>query len=54
LVSELLAAGFQLLPTFRAPHYSVVLPAYGEESARRLLDVLGEVKRNPYYVGRQP
>lgn len=49
----LVAAGFELLPTFAAPHFSVVLPAYYEASAEHLLDVLGEVQRNPYYVGRQ-
>ncbi len=52
-VSDLVAAGFNLLPTFAAPHYSVLLPSYDEGSARRLLEVLGEMRRNPFYVGRQ-
>jgi len=52
--SDLVAAGFTLLPTFAAPHYSVLLPSYDERSAQRLLDVLGEMQRNPFYVGRQP
>lgn len=53
-VSDLVAAGFELLPTFVAPHHSVVLPSYDVASAQRLLDVLGELQRNPFYVGRQP
>ncbi|MGQ0623727.1 MAG: hypothetical protein ACT4PP_03590 [Sporichthyaceae bacterium] len=49
----LLDAGFALLPSFLAPHYSIVLPAYSESVARRLIEVLGEVHPNPYYVGRR-
>jgi hypothetical protein len=52
-VGSVIDAGFGLLPSFAAPHYSVVLPAYDEAHARRLLEVLGEVKRNPHFVGRQ-
>jgi hypothetical protein len=52
-VSDSVAAGFGVLPTFLAPHYSVRLPSYDENGAQRLLDVLGEVKRNPFYVGKQ-
>lgn len=33
VVSTLVGAGFELLPTFAAPHYSVRLPAYAEEHA---------------------
>ena len=44
---------FNLLPTFAAPHYSVLLPSCDEGSAQRSLDVLGEMRRNPFYVGRQ-
>ncbi len=50
----LVTAGFELLPTFGAPHFSVVLGAYDDVSAEHLLDALGEAQRNPYYVGRQP
>lgn len=49
----LLDAGFELLPTFAPPHYSVVLPAYDGTSAERLLEALGDVNRNPFYDGRQ-
>lgn len=52
-MSSLLGAGFELLASFAAPHYSVVLPAYDEANVQRLLEVLGEVKRNPHFVGRQ-
>lgn len=50
----LAAAGFELVPTFVAPHFSVVLGAYDDVSAEHLLEVLGDVRRNPHYVGRQP
>lgn len=52
VAGSLLSAGFQLLPTFNAPHHSIVLPAYSEAEARRLSEVLGEVMSNPYFVGR--
>ncbi|HEU5085129.1 MAG TPA: hypothetical protein VFU14_17440 [Acidimicrobiales bacterium] len=51
--ASLVGGGFGLLPSFAAPHYSVVLPAYDGAHAQRLLEVLGEVKRNPHFVGRQ-
>jgi hypothetical protein len=51
--SALLSEGFELLATFGVPHYSVLLPSYDVETAQRLLDVLGDVQRNPFYVGRQ-
>ncbi len=52
LVGSLADVGFKLLPTFQAPHCSVVLPAYTVEVAQCLLDVLGEVRGNPHYVRR--
>lgn len=52
-VGELLEAGFTLLPTFNAPHYSVVLPSYTPAYAARLVEVLGEVKPNPYHERRE-
>lgn len=45
------AAGFELLASFIAPHYSVVLPSYTENEVRRLLDVLGEPLPNPHFIG---
>lgn len=48
-VRTLLDAGFELLPTFKAPHYSVRLPSYTEASARHLVDVFGAVRPNPFH-----
>lgn len=53
IAEELLDAGFALLPSFGAPHYDIVLPAYSDWEARRLLHVLGEARENPYYGRRQ-
>lgn len=50
--SEVVEAGFGLLPTFSAPHYSIVLGDYTEDEVQRLISVLGEVVVNPYYVRR--
>lgn len=50
-VAAVQAAGFELLATFIAPHYSVVLPSYTESVVRRLIDVLGEPVPNPHFIG---
>jgi len=42
------SAGFELLPTFQAPHYDVVLPAATLEVATTLVSVFGAAQRNPY------
>jgi hypothetical protein len=52
--ADVLAAGFDLLPTIAAPHYTVLLPSYDEGSAQRLLDVLGDMKPNPFHTGSRP
>lgn len=52
-VGEVLGAGFGLLPTFSAPHYSVVLGSYTVEQAELLVRVLGEVRPNPHHVRRE-
>lgn len=52
-IARVVEAGFRLLPTFGAPHYSVVLPSYTQEVAQRLLEVMGEVKVNPHHVRRE-
>lgn len=49
-VSALRDAGFEVLPTFIAPHVSVVLPAYDETSVRALVDILGPEHVNPHYL----
>ena len=52
-VGRIVETGFGLLATFRAPHYSVVLPSYTETAAQRLIEALGEVKVNPHHVRRE-
>jgi len=52
-VCEVLGAGFGLLATFSAPHYSVALGFYAVEKAELLIGVLGEVRPNPHHVRRQ-
>lgn len=49
----LLAAGFALLPTFAAPHYSLVLPSYTREAAAKVIEAFGDVKANPHYKPRR-
>jgi hypothetical protein len=53
IVGLLLDDGFALLPSFVAPHVSVVLDPYTSERAQRLLDLLGEVRANPHHVRRR-
>lgn len=47
-VAALSGGGFSVLPTFAAPHVSIVLPAYDAVSARALVDLLGSERVNPY------
>jgi hypothetical protein len=47
-------AGFEILPTFGRPHFTVVLPDAGQATLGRLLDTLGAAEPNPYYGGRRP
>lgn len=42
-------AGFELLPTGLAPHFTVRLAGAGEPELRRLLAVLGPARDNPQY-----
>lgn len=53
-VHDLVEVGFDLIPTFNAPHYSVVLPSYTETSAALLVEAFGEVKPNPHFERRNP
>jgi hypothetical protein len=39
-------------PNLPRPHYSVTLEPYTPERAGRLLEVLGDVVANPYYLRR--
>ncbi len=52
-VGELLVAGFGRLPTFSAPHYSVVLGSDTVEQAELRIRALGESRPNPHHVRRQ-
>jgi hypothetical protein len=47
-VRALRGAAFELLPTFDAPHYDVILPAATAEAAGTLLSLFGPAERNPY------
>jgi hypothetical protein len=41
--------GFQLLPTFRRPHFTVRLRQADEAELRQLLAALGPLRPNPAY-----
>ena len=47
-VGALRGAGFELLPTFRRPHFTVLMS--GPELAPVLFEALGELRDNPYAV----
>jgi hypothetical protein len=52
-VAHLIEAGFDPVPTFGVPHYSVDLGEYAVERAERLLEVLGDALPNPHHLRRQ-
>lgn len=49
-VGALRAAGFEVLPTFQAPHVSVVMATLTTNAARELGDALGRETLNPHYA----
>lgn len=51
-VVTLVTAGFELLPSFRRPHFSVRIGSDGDEDLSRLLDALGQAEPNPYHRKR--
>lgn len=51
LVGALREAGFQLLPTFRRPHVTVLLDSDAPDDVDRLLRALGPGRPNPYHGG---
>lgn len=53
LARSVVGGGFELLPTFAAPHYSVVRRSYTDDEAQRLLRALGDKVANPFYVRSQ-
>jgi hypothetical protein len=48
-VHRLLTGGFDVLPTFVAPHYTVLIPSL--EAVAELAAAFGELLRNPYAGG---
>jgi len=48
-VKEVLGSGFELLPTFRTPHYSVLLPDTSNASVDKLVDIFRKKVENPFY-----
>jgi hypothetical protein len=46
-------AGFRVLPTFAAPHWSIVFGAYTSAEALALKGLLGATRTNPYFEGRR-
>jgi hypothetical protein len=49
-VVDLLDGGFAVLPTFVAPHVSIVLPESDEAHVRTLIGILGPDQPNPHYM----
>ena len=47
--SQVRSAGFQLLPSFGRPYYTVRLAGDDRAELTRLLDVLGPSQANKYY-----
>lgn len=45
-----LDAGFRILATFDAPHYSVLWTSYTREQVEGFRDVLGHILENPHYL----
>lgn len=53
-VRQLLAVGFDLLPSFRRPHFTVRLENDDDDGLDRLLDALGPATANPYHGRQRP
>lgn len=51
-VGRLTEAGFDLLPTFSRPHYTIRFASDAEDELARLLTALGPAEPNPYHGGR--
>jgi hypothetical protein len=49
-VGDLRQAGFDLLPTFGRPHFTVAIA--GPDEASALLNTLGNAEPNPYHERR--
>jgi len=51
-VGVLRAAGYELVPTGRPPHCSLILPGSSDAEAAALLALLGPTLQNPYRARR--
>jgi hypothetical protein len=49
-VATLVQAGFVVLPTFSAPHVSIVLPDYDATCVQALIGFFGPEQPNPHYM----
>ena len=52
-VGSLTEAGFEILPTFRRPHFTLLLSSDTGLDLRRLLNALGSPQINPYHGPRR-
>ena len=53
-VAQLHEGGFDLLPSFRRPHFTVRLDGDGRDHLDRLLAALGPAAPNPYHGPQRP
>lgn len=53
-VSDVTVAGFDVLPSFRRPHFTVRLDDADDPTLSRLLDALGPARPNPYHGRKRP
>lgn len=53
-VGDVAAAGFNLLPTFKRPHFTIRLDDADDATLSRLLDALGPARPNPYHGRKRP
>lgn len=53
-VRRLVDAGFELLPSFRRPHFTIRLDADDGSTLARLLGALGPAEPNPYHGRKRP
>lgn len=53
-VVGLIDSGFNLLPSFGRPHFTIRLESGGPQDLQRLLDALGPEEPNPYHGRQRP
>ncbi|MEJ7582713.1 MAG: hypothetical protein WKF43_01255 [Acidimicrobiales bacterium] len=53
-VRDITVAGFDLLPSFRRPHFTVRLDDAESDTLRQLLGALGPARPNPYHGLKRP